>query len=83
MDEKGYMAGIQRKSAVLVHKYEPGTPFKAQNGSHKWIIMIEGVSQTGAVLDPFIIFKGKNLNTYWVSLLQQFKHGHIRMSENG
>ena len=83
MDEKGCMAGIQGKSAALVHKYEPGTPFKTQNGSRKWTTMIEGVSQTGAVLDPFIIFKEKKLNTYWVSLLRQFKYGHIQMSENG
>ena len=29
MNEKGCMAGVQGKSAAIIHKYEPGTPFKA------------------------------------------------------
>ena len=85
MDEKGCMMGVQGKATRIIKKSERA-PFLVQNGSRKWTTMIKAISMDARVLDPFIIFKGKNILISWVNQLCQthgFRYGRINISKNG
>jgi hypothetical protein len=58
MDEKGAMMGVIGQQRCIVSKAEK-RPKYAQDGNREWVTLIECVSFLGAVLSPWIIFKGK------------------------
>ena len=47
--------------------------------------MIEAISMSDCVLDPFLIFKSKRVQTAWLQQLKDtsFSHSWICMSDNG
>ena len=84
MDEKGCMMGVQGKATRIVSKHERA-PYLVENGSRKWTTMIEAISMSDCVLDPFRIFKGKRVQAAWLQQLKDasFSHSWICMSDNG
>jgi hypothetical protein len=53
--------------------------YMTQYGNREWVSLIECVNIIGAVLDPFVIFKGKvQMRDWW----DYFFSGHITISAN-
>jgi hypothetical protein len=87
MDEKGAMMGVIGQQRCIVSKAEK-RPKSAQDGNREWVTLIECVSLLGAVLSPWIIFKGKVQLTKWTAKLRELRKGeefpgHIAISDNG
>ena len=88
MDEKGFMMGVIAKLRVMLNKYEiidgkkkKRKAYMTQCGSREWVSLIECVSLDGRVLDPLVIFKGKQIQKAWKDALHT--DIEITMSENG
>jgi hypothetical protein len=87
MDEKGAMMGVIGQQRCIVSKSEK-RPKYAQDGNREWVTLVECVSISGAVLSPWIIFKGKVQLLKWTHKLQELRKdeefvGHICISDNG
>ena len=87
MDEKGAMMGVIGQQRCIVSKAEK-RPKHTQDGNREWVTLVECVSLVGAVLSPWVIFKGKVQLKKWSSKLQELRKGeefpgHICTSVNG
>lgn len=58
MDEKGYAMGLIGKARVVVSNLER-IAYIMQDGSQKWVSLLECIAMDGGILAPQIIFKGK------------------------
>jgi hypothetical protein len=50
---------------VVTGSEKPGKQKKLQPGDREWVTLVQGVSATGRVIPPFLIFAGKVLITSW------------------
>ena len=80
MDEKGFAMGLVGKLRVICSKHDRPA-LLTQCGNREWVSLIECVSADGAVLKPWVIFKGKQQQKAWRSFIKE--GGHIALSENG
>ena len=48
---------------VVTGSEKPGKQKKLQPGDREWVTLVQGVSATGRVIPPFLIFAGKVLIT--------------------
>ena len=79
MDEKGCPLSVIGKTKVIVGRSERKR-YMTQCGNREWVSLIECINITGAVLDPFVIFKGKvQMRDWW----DHFDCGHITVSPKG
>jgi len=79
MDEKGCPLGVIGKTKVIVGRGERKR-YMTQCGNREWVSLIECINITGAVLDPFVIFKGKvQMRDWW----DHFDCRHIAVSLKG
>jgi hypothetical protein len=51
----------------IVDKYQIDTGYQGCATKGEWITAIECVSATEKILLPFIVFKGKHLQSTWIS----------------
>ena len=79
MDEKGILIGVIKKVKVLISKHEKKN-YMIHDGSYEQVTLIECISLSGKVINPQIIFKGKQQQKAWFTAL---KEGHIALSNNG
>jgi hypothetical protein len=78
MDEKGCPLGVIGMTKVIVSRSKR-KKYMTQCGNREWVSLIECVNIAGAVLDPFVIFKGKvQMRDWW----DHFSSGHIAVSAN-
>ncbi|KAG9186421.1 hypothetical protein G6011_02977 [Alternaria panax] len=64
-DEFGFMMGKITSQLVVTGSEKPGKQKKLQPGDREWVTLVQGVSATGRVIPPFLIFAGKVLITSW------------------
>ncbi|KAG9196117.1 hypothetical protein G6011_01238 [Alternaria panax] len=64
-DESGFMMGKITSQLVVTGSEKPGKQKKLQPGDREWVTLVQGVSATGRVIPPFLIFAGKVLITSW------------------
>ena len=79
MNEKGIMMGLIRKVRVIVSKYDKKI-YMAQPGNREWVSLIECISLDGHWIRPWVIFKAKQDQKAWFSVLPGV---HIGLSDNG
>lgn len=80
MDENGFAMGLQGRLAVICSR--KNKPITTQDGSRKWVTVIECISTTGRALPAFVIFKGKSVNKELQEMWDS-AYGRIHFSENG
>lgn len=66
MDESGFGIGEEQAMKVLIH-LDSVQKHKVVAGKQEWVTDIESISAAGESLPPLLIFKGKNMNTRWIS----------------
>ena len=66
VDETGFSIGSSRKSVILLDQFDKHRE-KKQLGQQEWITSLEYISASGVTLPPCLIFKGKNLNSGWIT----------------
>jgi len=64
-DESGFIMGKISSQLVVTGVEKPGKQKKLQPGDREWVTLVQGVSATGRVIPPFLIFAGKVLITSW------------------
>jgi hypothetical protein len=64
-DESGFLMGKISSQLVVTGIEKPGKAKKLQPGDREWTTLIQGVSATGRVIPPFLIFAGKVLISNW------------------
>ena len=79
MDEKGFLMGVIKKLKVVIPRYEEKKHI-TQPGNREWVSIIECISTDGRKLEPWVIFKAKQLQKAWYECEY---NGHIATSENG
>jgi len=79
MDEKSIMMGLIRKVRVIVSKYDKKI-YMTQPGNREWVSLIECISLDGRRIRPWVIFKAKQDQKAWFSVLPGV---HIGLSDNG
>jgi hypothetical protein len=70
-DESGFIMGKISSQLVVTGSEKPGKQKKLQPGDREWVTLVQGVSATGRVIPPFVIFAGKVLITSWFADLPQ------------
>ena len=65
MDESGFAIGSNLGACVIVNA-QIRSQFQAQPGRQEWVTVVECICGDGSVLDPLVIFRGKNFNTEWL-----------------
>jgi uncharacterized membrane protein len=79
MDEKRCPLGVIGMTKVIVFRLEQ-KKYITQCGNREWVSLIECINIVGAVLNSFVIFKGKvQIRNWW----DYFATGHIAVSANG
>ena len=62
-DESGFIMGKISSQLVVTGSEKPGKQKKLQPGDREWVTLVQGVSATGRVIPPFLIFARKVLIT--------------------
>jgi hypothetical protein len=66
MDETGFSIGSMASTKVIVDSTVK-SKWQANPGRQEWISIVECICADGTAIDPFIIFKGKNVSQHWIS----------------
>ena len=81
MDEKGYITGFYSRQRVLVRPGKARVDRQRRTpGNRDFVTVVEGVSAGGLMIDPLVIFKGKELVVDWAenpSLTSKFPSLYI------
>jgi hypothetical protein len=64
-DESGFLMGKITPQLVVTSSDKPGKRKQLQPGDREWVTLVQGVSATGKVIPPFLIFAGKVLISNW------------------
>ena len=63
MDEKGFVLGSGARVCVTVHTAHRAVYRQRMTpGNRDFVTAVDGVSMTGRMLDPLVIFKGKEVD---------------------
>jgi hypothetical protein len=81
MDESGFGIGESQTTKVLI-PFQYNQKSKAIGGKQEWVTTIEAVNAAGEALSPMIIWKGKHLNSGFISE-DTPKDWSFAVSENG
>ena len=65
MDETGFAIGSMESTRVIVDS-TIRTRWQANPGRQEWVTVVECIGTDGMVLEPLVIFKGKNLSSQWI-----------------
>ena len=81
MDESGFAVGEEQAMKVLIH-LDNIQKYKVVAAKQEWVTDIEYINTAGEALAPFLIFKGKYMNTRWIN--EQTSNGwYFATSKNG
>ena len=81
MDESGFGVGEEQAIKVLIYLNKTQRQ-KIVGGKEEWITNIECINAASEALPPLLIFKGKHLNTCWISTDTPL-NWHFATSKNG
>lgn len=81
MDESGFAVGDSQTTRVIV-PCDVNQKNKVVAGKQEWVTDVECISAAGSALPPFIIFKGKNMNSGWLPA-ETPADWHFGVSDNG
>ncbi|KAM9930707.1 hypothetical protein OXX80_009303, partial [Metschnikowia pulcherrima] len=70
VDETGFMMGLTGSEIVITGTDICGRKKVVQAGNKEFVTAIECINASGWVLDPFIVFKGKQLGESWFNALE-------------
>jgi hypothetical protein len=65
MDESGFSIGMIKAGKVIIDK-QLRMNYQAQPGRQEWVTVIECICVDGTSVSPYVIFKGKDINTKWI-----------------
>ncbi len=83
MDETGLAIGVRENGLVLGSSAKK-VAMKKQSGQRFWSTIVECISATGRLLEPLVIFEGKNVQQQWFpSELQKYQNWHFQASSRG
>ncbi|PWW80908.1 hypothetical protein C7212DRAFT_161411, partial [Tuber magnatum] len=82
MDGKGLMMGVALCCKVI-GKRDSRSAKLTEDGSHKWVTVIETISGDGQVLWPMIVNKGQAHNMSWYAKLKKKDVATFGVSEKG
>lgn len=81
VDETGFMMGLTGSEIVITGTDIRGRKKVVQAGNKEFVTAIECINASGWVLDPFIVFKGKQLGKSWFNALED--NWRLGVSPNG
>lgn len=81
VDETGFSMGLNATRKVVTGSEIRGHRQVIQDGNREWVTAIECINASGLVLQPFIIFKGKQICESWLAQLDD--NWRVGVSENG
>lgn len=81
VDETGFSMGLNAARKVVSGSEIRGKRQLIQNGNREWVTAIECINSTGLFLQPFILFKGKQICESWYAELEEDRR--LGVSANG
>jgi hypothetical protein len=64
-DVSGFLMVKISSQLVVTGSDKPGKQEKPQPGDREWVTLVQGVSATGRIISPFLVFAGKILISSW------------------